>query len=226
MNRLLIPAFGIVLLFSPICFGRDKVIVPDLSKVQDPKLWTVINATCDAADEGGKTVARLTPKGEANTPSDIGLALVEGLGFAEGVLEVDLKGKGNDERMFPGFAFAVVDGRTFEAVYFRPFNFMRDGEVYRNRAVQYIAWPEHTWEKLRERKPGVYETAVKPVPDPAGWFHARIEVTKQKVRVWVEDGKEPCLIVDRLGVRTKGKVGLWVDSKEGAFRNLVIRPAA
>lgn len=225
MNRLLAGAVGILLVCSPSCFGREKLIVPDLSKVHDSKLWTVINGTCDTANEDGKAVARLSPKGQANTASDIGLALVEGVEFAEGTLEIDLKGKGKDERMFPGVAFGVVDGKTFEAVYFRPFNFVRDDPVYRNRAVQYVAWPEHTWEKLRADKPGVYETAVKPVPDPAGWFHARIDVTKQKVRVWVNDGKEPCLTVDRLARPAKGKVGLWVDSREGTFRNLTIRPA-
>ena len=113
----------------------------------------------------------------------------------------------------------------------RPFISVRStscgtADLYRSHAVQYVAWPEHTWEKLRKAKPGVYESAVKPVPDPAGWFHTRIEVTKQKVKVWVDDGKEPCLTADRLANPAKGKVGLWVDSKEGAFRNLIIRPAA
>ena len=115
-----------------------------------------------------------------------------------------------------------MDGNTYEAIYFRPFNFMREGNVFRQHAVQYVAWPEHTWEKLRKGKPGVYESAIKPVPDPSGWFHARIEVAKQKVSVWVDEGKEPCLVVDRLASREKGKVGLWVDSKEGSFRNLKI----
>jgi hypothetical protein len=91
--------------------------------------------------------------------------------------------------------------------------------------VQYVAWPDHTWEKLRKSKPGKFESAVKPVPDPAGWFHARVEVTKKKVRVWVDDAREPCLVVDRLADREKGKVGLFVDSNEGAFRNLKILPA-
>ena len=176
--------------------------------------------------ENGRAVVRLRPKGMATTGSDIGLALAEGVEFTEGSLEIDLKGKGKDEASFLGLAFGVVDGKSFEAVYFRPFNFLRDGDLYRSHAVQYVAWPEHTWEKLRKAKPGVYESAVKPVPDPAGWFHTRIEVTKQKVKVWVDDGKEPCLTADRLANPAKGKVGLWVDSKEGAFRNLIIRPAA
>ena len=99
------------------------MIAPDLSRIDDAKVWTVINADCDTAMEDGKRVVRLRPKGKANTPSDIGLALVEGLEFAEGTLEIDLKGKGKDERSFLGVAFSAVDGKTFEAVYFRPFNF-------------------------------------------------------------------------------------------------------
>jgi hypothetical protein len=52
-------------------------------------------------------------------------------------------------------------------------------------------------------RPGVYKSSVNPVPDPAGWFHARIEVTKKKVSVFVNEAKEPCLIVDRLASREK-----------------------
>ena len=125
------------------------------------------------------------------------------------------------------------DGKTFEAVYFRPFNFMRDDKSYRVHAVQYVAWPDHTWEKLRSAKPGVYESSVKPIPDPSGWFHARVDVTKQKVSVWVDDAKDPCLVVDRLMNHKQGKVGLWVDSQEAPSatsrfcrrsKNLAIRP--
>ena len=167
----------------------------------------------------------MRPKGKATTGSLIGVALVEGLEFAEGEIEVDLKGKGKLDASFVGVTFNVADGKTFEAVYFRPFNFMSDDETRRGHAVQYVAWPDHTWEKLRTGKPGVYEAAVKPVPDPAGWFHARIQVTKQKVSVWVENAEKPCLVVERLTEREKGKVGLWVDSREGAFSNLKISPA-
>ena len=63
------------------------------------------------------------------------------------------------------------------------------------------------------------------MPDPAGWFHARVDVTKKKVSVFVDDAKEPCLVVNRLASRDSGKVGLWVDSRDGAFANLKISPA-
>jgi hypothetical protein len=196
-----------------------------LSQIQNSTIWRVINADGNTAMEDGKRVVRLKPKGKVGSGSVIGLALVEGLALEEGTLEVDLKGKGKFETSFVGIAFGALDGKTFEAVYFRPFNFLRDDKSFRVRAVQYVAWPEYPWERLRRDTPGKYESAVKPIPDPSGWFHARIEVSKQKVRVWVDDGKEPCLVVDRLGSRQKGQVGLWVDSKEAAFSNLKIVPA-
>lgn len=219
---------GILLAAGLVCSAqeKEKTITPDLSQINDGKIWSLINVDCETAKEDGKRVVRLKPKGKPNTPAEMGLALLEGLEFTEGTIEVDLKGRGKVETSFLGVAFSVVDGKTFEAVYFRPFNFMRDDdEAYRARAVQYISWPDDPWEKLRKEKPGVFESAVKPVPDPAGWFHARIEVTKKKVRVWVDDAKEPSLVVDRLASRDKGKIGLWVDNRECSFSNLKIQPA-
>jgi hypothetical protein len=213
---------GILMAYDSHCPAQHKVIAPDVSQINDGKIWSVINADCDTGTEDGKRVVRLKPKGKANTQSNIGLALVEGLEFAEGTIEIDLKGKGKSEASFLGLAFHVVDRNTFEAVYFRPFNFMSDDTPFRMRAVQYVAWPDHTWEKLRKDKPGMYEAAVKPVPDPSAWFHARIEVTQRKVRAWVDDATQPCLVVDRFTSRERGKVGLWVDSREGAFSNLKI----
>ena len=217
--------FGVFLIYGSAVVAMDKPIAPDLAKINDVKIWSTINAEFEATTENGKSVVHLKPKGKATTGSVIGVGLVEGLEFTEGEIEVDLKGKGKLEASFVGVAFNVADGKTFEAIYFRPFNFISDDEAHRSHAVQYISWPDHTWEKLRNRKPGVYEAAVKPVPDPEGWFHARIQIGKQKVSVWVDDAKEPCLVVDRLAGRDKGKVGLWVDSKEAAFSNLKIAPA-
>jgi hypothetical protein len=224
---------GMVVLFAygSVGVASQKAIAPELGKIHDGKSWSVINADADKSIDGGRSVVRLTPKGDPNAPgSNIGLALLEGVELGEGTLEIDLKGKGSDEASFVGVAFSAVDDKTFEAIYFRPFNFTRegdkDGQPFRAHAVQYVAWPGNTWEKLRKETPGKYEAAVKPVPDPAAWFHARIEVTKKRVSVWVDGGKEPCLVVERLAHRDRGKVGLWVDSRDGSFRDLKIRPAS
>jgi hypothetical protein len=214
--------FGVVFAGVPVCFAGERAITPDLAQINDGKTWNVINAEFHTRVEDGKQVVQLKPKGHSRTGSVIGLALVGGLEFGEGTIDIDLKGKGKIERSFLGVAFNVADGKTFEAVYFRPFNFLKDDKTFRARAVQYIAWPEHTWENLRQTKPGVYESAVNPIPNPADWFHARIDVTKKKVSVFVNEAKEPCLVVDRLAGHENGRVGLWVDSNDGAFANLKI----
>lgn len=195
-------------------------LVPDLGRVDDPKRWRVINA--DPSVEG--PVVRLKPHGDPAVGSHIGLALVQNVKFSEGTLEIDLRGAGKQKPSFLGLAFGVDDAETFEAVYFRPFRFAAEDPDARSHAVQYVAWPEYTWEKLRKEKAGAYESAIQPVPDPAGWFHARIDVTKQKVSVSVDGSTQPCLVVDRLGHR-EGDVGLWVDSMPGMFRNLRIQAA-
>jgi len=194
-------------------------LAPNLERVNDAKAWRVIDA--DASVEG--LAVRLKPHGDPAIGSNIGLALVENLKFSEGTLEIDLRGAGPQQASFIGLAFGVVDARTFEAVYFRPFRFQDDDQEARGHAVQYVAWPEYTWEKLRKDQPGSYEAAIKPVPDPAGWFHVRIDVTKQKVSVSIDGSSQPCLVIDRLGHR-EGAVGLWVDSMPGSFRNLRIQP--
>lgn len=70
----------------------------------------------------------------------------------------------------------------------------------------------------------MFENAVQPVPDPDGWFHARVEVTRRQVRAFVNDATEPSLVVDRLTDRQSGGIGLWVDVHDGAFANLKIVP--
>jgi len=205
-------------------WARGRAVTPSLDAIHDAKRWRIVDGDADTARESGQSVVRLKPTHETPTGSVVALALVEGVALAEGTLEVDLKGRGQTQASFLGLAFDVVDASTFEAIYFRPFNFISD-DTHRVHAVQYVSWPAHTWEKLRQATPGRYEAAVQPVPDPSGWFHARVEVAKDKVRVWVDGAAQPCLVVDRLGARGGGKVGLWVDSKEGSFRNLTITPA-
>ncbi|HZR22082.1 MAG TPA: hypothetical protein VFA59_00750 [Vicinamibacterales bacterium] len=199
--------------------AAQGAVAPDLSRVNDAKTWRVIDADATV----NAHIVRLKPHGDPAVGSHIGLAVLQNVTFSEGTLDVDLRGGGKTQASFVGLAFGLVDEKTFEAVYFRPFRFADEDAEARTHAVQYVAWPEYTWEKLRKEKPGVYETAIKPVPDPAGWFHARIEVTKTKVSVSV-DGAAPCLVVDRLGHRD-GAVGLWVDSMPGEFRNLRIQSA-
>ena len=205
--------------FALSAFADDQAIAPDLSQISDAKTWKIIGGHASVASENGEPVVHLDPIG-GNMPgkSNNAFALVRDVAFETAVIEVDLKGNAPPEASFLGIAFNFVDENHFEAIYFRPFNFTRDGAT--DHAVQYIAHPDHAWKELREHKPGVYEKKVDPVPDPADWFHARIEITCDKVSVTVNDGKSPCLTVDRLNAPQSGAIGLFVDSQRGAFRNL------
>jgi hypothetical protein len=226
MRTLALLVLGIVSCRAPAPRpGGAAALTPDLAGVGDGTSWTVINGERESFVDGDRRALRLAPVGGNRPGSNVAMALVNGLELAAGTIEIDLKGNGREQASFLGVAFAVAGADAYEAVYFRPFNFAADDAEHRGHAVQYIAWPEHTWEKLRAATPGKYEAAIEPVPDPARWFHARVEVTAQTVRVFVDGADKPCLAVDRLGGHGTGKLGLWVDSQQGAFANLKIVPA-
>jgi hypothetical protein len=201
-------------------FGKQKTIEPDLAKLAGSNGLNVINRTVTAFDEGGKKGARLS-----ESEGD-GVAYLKGVDFANGAIEFDVKGKDVQGQSFVGVAFHGVDGTTYDGIYFRPFNFKTEDQARRIRAVQYISHPVNTWQKLRAEQPGKYEKGVNPVPDPNGWFHARVVVASPKVSVFVDGAKEPCLVVDQLSDRKKGLLGLWVGNTAGGdFANLRIIPA-
>jgi hypothetical protein len=63
------------------------------------------------------------------------------------------------------------------------------------------------------------------VPEPDGWFHARVVVAGSKVEVFVNDASEPSLRVETLTARRTGLAGLWVgNGSDGTFANLKITP--
>ncbi|MBB4128353.1 hypothetical protein GGR77_003680 [Xanthomonas translucens] len=196
---------------------------PDLSSIADGKSWRVFHADVERTEKDGSAAVRLSAKGDPPI-GIVGLALPRALTFSTGTIEVDLKGKNVKQRSFLGVAFNVIDERTFEAVYFRPFNFNAE-EPISNRSVQYIAWPDNTWERLRKDAPGQFEKAVNPAPDPDAWFHAKVEVTASQVRVFVNHAKEPSLVVARLSSGgIERPVGLFVDSDDGQYANLKVTP--
>ncbi|ROZ75371.1 hypothetical protein [Ramlibacter sp. WS9] len=203
--------------------GHRHPSTADLSTIADGKSWRVTHTDAQTTEVDGKRAVRLVAEGDSAN-GIVGLALPRALSFSTGTIEIDLKGRNLRQRSFLGVAFNVIDEKTFEAVYFRPFNFQA-AEPIRNRSVQYIAWPVNTWEHLRRTAPGQFENAVKPVPDPDGWFHARIEVTDSHVRVFVNDAKEPSLVTRRLSAGgVQRPVGLFVDSGDGHYSNLTVMP--
>jgi hypothetical protein len=199
--------------------GQRRTIEPDLVRLAGGQGLQLYNRSVSAVSDGARNGLRLSEQ-----PGD-GVAYLDGVEFANGTIEVDVRGKDVLQQSFVGIAFHGVDGTTHDAIYFRPFNFRTEDPARRAHAVQYISRPIYDWQKLRAEHPGVYEQPVHPVPDPNGWFHARVVVAGSKVSVFVGNATEPSLVVNRLSPRTKGLVGLWVGNNSGGdFANLSIRP--
>jgi len=198
-------------------FGQKKTIEPDLAALAEGKGLKVFNRSLSRLND--KKGVRLS-----ESPGD-GVAYLEGVEFANGAIEIDIRGKDVQQQSFVGVAFHGLDEKTYDAIYFRPFNFKAEDPARRIRAVQYISHPTYTWQKLRTEHPGKYEQPVNPVPDPNDWFHARVVVASPKVSVFVNDAKEPCLVVTQLSDRKQGLVGLWVGNTSGGdFTNFKIVP--
>jgi hypothetical protein len=194
---------------------------PDLGRLAAGKGAQLFNRTLTTQQEGERAVARLDSRlGD-------GGALIEGVLMSEGVIDVDLRGRNVAQQSFVGIAFHVVDWTTYDGVYFRPFNFLTAGAEQRSHSVQYVSAPDNSWQKLRTVRPGQFEKALDPAPDPDGWFHARIVVAKSKVEVHLNGATTPCLVVDDLGEAKTGGVALWAGSgSDGSYANLTITPTA
>ena len=204
------------LLWLAAAAGAQQPELLDLTSIgQDPH-WKIANRTASVVDIKGKRAVKLS-EGEG-----MGLAWLDGYDFENGVIDVDILGRSQPvQGSFVGVAFRVVDAKTHDAVYFRPFNFRAADPERQRHAVQYASHPQWPWQKLRSEHPGQYEKAIDPEPDGDQWFHARIVVERPNVSVFVNGAAAPSLVVKELSDRTHGSLGLWVgEGSGGSFANL------
>jgi hypothetical protein len=211
----------VILLGAPSRGLAQEIIRPDLAGIATGDGWTLTNRGVTTERDGGQTTVTFDGR-----PGD-GAAWLDGVDFENGTIEVKIRGKNNPGMSFVGVAFRGVDDETYDAVYFRPFNFVGDNDLSRSHMVQYVSHPVNTWRKLREEHTDVYENALLDPPNPDEFFSARIVIAKPEVRVFVGDDENPSLVVNELTNRTGGRIGLWMgNNSDGSFTDLVIRPAA
>lgn len=193
-----------------------QTITPDL---QAKDSWQIYNRSAEPINEDGKKGIRLN-----EAPGEGAMILLE-YEFENGTIELDMKGRNVLQQSFAGVLFHGLDLEAFDAIYFRPFNFVNADTSRRSRSVQYISMPVFSWEKLRQDSPGKYENKVFPAPNPDGWFHVKIIIAGKQIRVFVDNAETPCLEVEKLGNNIVGGFALWVGNNSGAaFANLTITP--
>jgi len=150
------PAFSLGTLTAflfPTFFGTaggQEIIRPDLSRVVTAD-WTVVNRGVAVAEEEGVAVVTLDSRFGS------GAAWLEGLEFSGGTIELRMRGRNVPQRSFLGVAIRGSDAETYDAIYFRPFNFLADNPSSRGHGVQYVSHPIPT----RSSKPPSWSRAPK-----------------------------------------------------------------
>jgi len=152
-----------------------------------------------------------------------GIVWLKNVSFSTGSIDVDIRGKDVFQQSFLGIAFHGVDTVTYDAVYFRPFNFQTSDTLRRKHMVQYMSEPDYPWDRLRNEHPLMYESSVTPSIEPSDWFHAHIEVGDEQITVFVNYSAVASLKVKKLNSLNNGLIGLWSSALSGDFANLEIK---
>jgi len=195
---------------------------------------TLHHAAASAVTFQGRSALRLvTPEDSIRSDGNRldHLALLDGLNFGNGTIEVDVAGSPSPNasggtRGFVGVAFRVPPDRAiYDCFYIRPTNGRAEDQERRNHSLQYISHPDHGWRKLRTETPSRYETYVDITPDT--WIHLRIEVDAEKTRIFVDNRDQPSLIINdvKSGPDATGSIALWFEGSTVAhFANLKVTP--
>lgn len=154
---------------------------------------------------------------------------INDLDFKDGVIEVKVLSRLLPDapahaRGFIGLAFRInEDNSRFESIYVRPTNSIANDQLRRNRTVQYFSYPNFKFTDSRATAPGQYESYAPIALNQ--WIKLKIEVKGQTAQLFIDDAKEPNLIVNdlRMGPDKTGAIGLFVDiGTEGFFRDLKV----
>lgn len=198
---------------------------------------TANGVVCTALDDAERATVKvhLTPEIEADGVP--GVDYIDQPTFAvlpdvveDCVIDVEIRSRLRSNapdysRAFAGIAYRISeDLRSFEAVYLRPLNGTKTGvdEPRRSRAVQYFAYPEWPFDRLREEYPdGRFESSADIGPDEWIRLHLEIRGSSVRARIGDTDGFE---VARTLAEPRAGRIGLFVDiGADADFADLRVR---
>ena len=177
----------------------------------------------------GKQVVKIIKDSTQNGADLPTFVKIKGNDFKEGTIEIKvlsqlLKTAPAYARGFIGVAFHIDSlNSKFEGIYLRPTNGRSDDQLRRNHSIQYFSYPDYDFDRLRKEAEGVYESYADMGLNE--WITMRIEVKGKQAKLFLNDNKQPSLIVNdlKLGDNVSGAIGLWVDAgTEGYFKDLKI----
>lgn len=211
----------ILLLFTSYIFSQNK------SKA-DFKLEGV-NVSFAQQKLKGQKVVRVVKDSTILKFDEPTFVKINNIKFSNGIIEVKvlsrlLPNAPDFSRGFIGIAFHInEDNSQFECIYLRPTNARAESQIRRNHSIQYFAYPEYKFQKLREEYPCAYETYADLTLNE--WISLRLVINGEKARLYINNNKQPSLVINDLKFYNnhESTMGLFVDvGTEAFFKDLKI----
>lgn len=188
-----------------------------------------INVFLSSQTLDGENVIRVIKDPKVKEFDEATFVKIKDFDFTNGTIEVKVLSRLLPDapefaRGFIGLVFRVNDDNSkFESIYIRPTNARADDQSRRNHSIQYFAYPDYKYQRLRNESPEMYESYTDMTLDE--WVTLRIVVHGQKAKLYINDNKQPSLIVNdlKLGSNAQGSIGMFVDiGTEGFFKDLKV----
>jgi hypothetical protein len=196
----------------------------------DKNRLEAVNVSMSIEKFMGKDVVRVIKDSSVKEFDEPTFTKLKGVEFKDGTIEVKVFSKllpnaPEFARGFIGIAFRINDSNSkFEGIYIRPTNGRANSQLRRNRSIQYFSFPDYKFERLRGEAPGEYESYADMGLNE--WIKLKIIVKDNQAKLFINDGKQPSLVVNDLkhGANSSGAIGFWVDvGTEGFFSDLRIQ---
>ncbi|MEQ1587077.1 MAG: hypothetical protein ABL895_14415 [Cyclobacteriaceae bacterium] len=215
-------SFSIILLTSSLCAVLAQPIDFTKATLAANKVYMSVEKL------GKKMVVKVAKDSTVKEVDEPTFVKLQGIDFKDGSIEVNVLSKllpnaPEFSRGFIGVAFHIKDDNSkFECIYIRPTNGRADDQVRRNHSIQYFAYPDYKFPRLRKESPEKYESYADMGLNE--WIKMKIVVNGTQAKLFLNDHKEPSLVVNDLKLGNQsGGIGLFVDiGTEGYFTNLKI----
>lgn len=220
MKSIFTALFGVSLVYSGLLSAQSFPLIKD--KLEPVKVSMSLEKLMN------KNTVKVFMDGGGSADESTYVKL-KGVELKDGTIEVQvlsrlLPNAAPTARGFIGVAFRIEeDNSKFECIYIRPTNGRADEQIRRNHSIQYVSYPDYKFDRLRKEAPEQYESYADMGLNE--WIKMKIEVKGTKALLYLNDNKQPSLIVNdlKLGADRSGGIGLFVDSgTEGYFSDVKI----
>jgi hypothetical protein len=206
--------------------------MPEFALTTLPAGSRLRSVSADPARVAGRDALRVSLTDEVSAGTygvdfvDMPTFVILPVAFENGRISVDICSRLRADapdfaRAFAGLAYRIADnGEQFESVYLRPLNGtgLNPPPPRDKRAIQYFAYPDWKFDRLRDAHPDAYESGADIAPDI--WINLTVDIRGTRLTASV-DGAPVLDLAETKAAPRRGAIGLWVDiGTEAFFSNL------